>query len=139
MIPAVRTLAHTVGRPLPARLARRAMVTRPVGEWGPETGQPGPDPAGLAAMARFIDGKPPSFVTDVSYRMAAFAQGDVGPKDGKLDLDELKALLKDLPTDDKGTATLAEIDVELLFHAADTNKDGVLEFSEFVNLFERSK
>ena len=52
------------------------------------------------------------------------------PEDGQLSLDEFKALMKDLPLS-------KEIDVELLFHQADTNKDGVLVFDEFVNCFER--
>ena len=77
-----------------------------------------------------LDGKPPSFVTDISYRMAAFRKADNSPEDSQLSLDEFKALMKDLPLS-------KEIDVELLFHQADTNKDGVLVFDEFVNCFER--
>ena len=87
------------------------------------------DRAGVKALQRFLDGKPPSFVTDISYRMAAFRKADNSPEDSQLSLDEFKALMKDLPLS-------KEIDVELLFHQADANKDGVLVFDEFVNCFE---
>ena len=118
-----------LARPALAARAFSARI-RPVGEWAAETGQPGADPAGVKALERFLDGKPPTFVTDISYRMAAFRKADDSPEDGQLSLDEFKALMKDLPLS-------KEIDVELLFHQADTNKDGVLVFDEFVNCFER--
>ena len=121
--------ALVLARPALAARAFSAVI-RPVGEWAAETGQPGADPAGVKALQRFLDGKPPSFVTDISYRMAAFRKADNSPEDSQLSLDEFKALMKDLPLS-------KEIDVELLFHQADTNKDGVLVFDEFVNCFER--
>ena len=120
--------ALVLARPALAARAFSAVI-RPVGEWVAETGQPGADPAGVKALQRFLDGKPPSFVTDISYRMAAFRKADNSPEDSQLSLDEFKALMKDLPLS-------KEIDVELLFHQADANKDGVLVFDEFVNCFE---
>ena len=94
----------TIARQAPAlMLVRPALAARafsgrirPVGEWAAETGQPGADPAGVKALERFLDGKPPTFVTDISYRMAAFRKADDSPEDGQLSLDEFKALMKDL-------------------------------------------
>lgn len=109
----------------------RALVIRPVGEWGAETGLPGPDPAGSGALASFINGMPANFVTDVSYRLAAFNKADVD--DSKtIDLAELENLLLELHPCSEPE------DAKLLLAEADTNGDGVLQLDEFLRLFEGS-
>ena len=77
---------------------RRALATtviRPVGEWGAETGLPGPDPAGTRALENFVSGMPASFCTDIAYRLAAFQQADVD-NSKTVDLAELQTLLLEL-------------------------------------------
>lgn len=113
---------------------RRALATtviRPVGEWGAETGLPGPDPAGTRALENFVSGMPASFCTDIAYRLAAFQQADVD-NSKTVDLAELQTLLLELhpaaqPEDAAG-----------LLAAADENGDGVLQVGEFMRLFENS-
>ena len=109
----------------------RRWVIRPVGEFGADTGSPGPDPAGQAALKRFVEGAPANFITDLTYRVAAFSKAD---KDGSktVDIDELKAIMNEL-------CPWAHKDAAELLKAADTNGDGVLQLNEFLKLFEQHK
>mmetsp|Transcript_5325 Transcript_5325/g.16529 ORF Transcript_5325/g.16529 Transcript_5325/m.16529 type:complete len:246 (+) Transcript_5325:99-836(+) len=130
----LRVLART--RAVAARGSARTLykgeagsVIRPVGVFAGETGLPGPDPAGAAALQNFVNGMPANFVTDISYRLAAFVAADKNG-DKSIDLDELKEILVELHP-----SATAE-DAAALLAAADENGDGVLQSDEFMRLFE---
>ena len=106
-------------------------MIRPVGEWGAETGLPGPDPAGNRALENFVQGLPASFVTDISYRLAAFGKADVD-NSKTVDLSELVDILTELHP------SASPDDAAGLLKAADTNGDGVLQLDEFMRLFDNS-
>ena len=121
-----RTSVSRSARPLSARA-----VIRPVGEWGAETGLPGPDPAGKRDLKNFVQGLPASFVTDISYRLAAFGKADVD-NSKTVDLSELVDILTELHP------SASPDDAAGLLKAADTNGDGVLQLDEFMRLFDNS-
>jgi len=107
----------------------RALIIRPVGEYAADTGHPGPDPAGVRALEKFVAGAPANFITDMTYRVAAFTRADTD-KSKSIDLAELQAILEELHP--AGAA-----DAAALLASADKNGDGVLQLAEFMDLFAK--